>query len=102
VRAFLESRDDVDAVVPTISTVVFPRLLGETDTTAFADRLLSERATAVVPGRFFEAPDHFRLGLGTNTTTLRGGLEQLGQALDERKKPASRRRRSSSRVNRSR
>jgi aspartate/methionine/tyrosine aminotransferase len=102
VRAFLDSRDDIDAVVPSISTVIFPRLLGETDTTAFADRLLSERATAVVPGRFFEAAGHFRLGLGTATTTLRGGLEQLGHALDERKKPAPRRRRAPSRVNRSR
>jgi aspartate/methionine/tyrosine aminotransferase len=102
IRAFLESRADLDAVVPATSTVIFPRLLGETDTTAFADRLLSERATAVVPGRFFEAPGHFRLGLGTSTTTLRGGLEQLGQALDERKKPAPRRRRTTGRVNRSR
>lgn len=102
VRAFLERRDDLDVVVPSISTVIFPRLLGETDTTAFADRLLSERATAVVPGRFFEAPGHFRLGLGTLTTTLRGGLEQLGQALDQRKKPAPRRRRTTTRVNRTR
>ncbi len=101
VRAFIDSRDDLDAVVPSISTVVFPRLLGETDTTAFADRLLSERGTAVVPGRFFEAPGHFRLGLGTTTTMLRGGLEQLGQALDERKKPA-RRKRSTTRLNQSR
>jgi aspartate/methionine/tyrosine aminotransferase len=93
IRTFLESRDDLEAVVPHLSTVVFPRLLGESDTTAFCDRLLSERDTAIVPGRFFEAPDHIRLGLGTTTETLRGGLERLVQALDERRpKRAGRRR----------
>ena len=85
IKAFLESRDDLDAVVPRLSTVIFPKLLGETDTTPFADRLLSERETAIVPGRFFEAADHIRVGLGSTTDTLRSGLERLAQALDERR-----------------
>jgi aspartate/methionine/tyrosine aminotransferase len=83
-RRFLASREDLEVVIPGMSTVVFPRLLGETDTSAFADRLLSERGTAVVPGRFFEAPGHFRIALGTSATVLRGGLEQLQAALEER------------------
>jgi aspartate/methionine/tyrosine aminotransferase len=84
VRRFLDSREDLEAVVPKLSTVIFPRLLGETDTSAFADRLLSERGTAIVPGRFFEAPGHIRLALGTPRAVLRGGLEQIRLALDER------------------
>jgi aspartate/methionine/tyrosine aminotransferase len=39
--------------------------------------------TSVVPGRFFEMPDHFRLGIAGDTETLRIGLERLGKALDE-------------------
>ena len=39
--------------------------------------------TTVVPGRFFGAPDHFRLALGCPPETLEGGLERLATALDE-------------------
>lgn len=82
VRDFMDSRDDLEWIDPGGGTVAFPRLRGVEDTTAFADRLLRERATAIVPGRFFEAPAHFRLGFGGATDTLRGGLAQLGAALD--------------------
>jgi len=36
-----------------------------------------------VPGRFFEMPQHFRIGIGGETENLREGLERLGHALDE-------------------
>jgi len=39
--------------------------------------------TSVVPGRFFEAPEHFRLGVGGDTAILREGLSRIGAALDE-------------------
>jgi aspartate/methionine/tyrosine aminotransferase len=39
--------------------------------------------TTVVPGRFFEMPDHFRIGIGCDAEVLKGGLERLGAALDE-------------------
>ena len=84
VRRFLANRRDLEVVVPDTSTVLFPRLLGEADTSEFAERLLADRGTAIVPGRFFEAPGHFRVGLGTTSVVLRGGLEQLQAALDER------------------
>lgn len=83
VRTFLDGQDRLEVVRPGRSTVLFPRLRGVDDTTAFAERLLSERQTAVVPGRFFEAPAHFRIGLGTRTDIVRGGLEQLAAALAE-------------------
>lgn len=82
VQEFMESRDDLEWIDPGGGTVAFPRIRGVTDTTAFADRLLRERRTAIVPGRFFQAPAHFRLGFGGATGTLRGGLAQLGAALD--------------------
>jgi hypothetical protein len=39
--------------------------------------------TTVVPGKFFEMPDHFRVGIGCDSDMLAAGLEQLGKALDE-------------------
>ena len=53
------------------------------DATPFVERLMRERRTAVVPGAFFEAPAHFRLGYGGETSRLEKGLEQLAAALDE-------------------
>ena len=37
--------------------------------------------TSVVPGEFFEQPQHFRIGFGGTTETVRGGLDRLGAAL---------------------
>jgi hypothetical protein len=36
-----------------------------------------------VPGRFFEAPDHIRIGIGGTTENVREGLSRIGAALDE-------------------
>lgn len=82
VRDFLHSRTELEYVEPPGGTVMFPRLRGVTSADVFAERLLAERETAVVPGRFFDAPAHFRLGLGGATHPLEHGLEALGAALD--------------------
>ena len=81
-RTFLASRTDL-ACVPSSGTVVFPRLRSVDDTTPFAERLHRERETAVVPGRFFQAPAHIRVGFGAATESVRMGLEQLAHGLDE-------------------
>jgi aspartate/methionine/tyrosine aminotransferase len=84
VRAFLRGRSELEVIEPAGGTVVFPRIRDVGDTTRFAERLLAERGTAVVPGRFFEAPAHFRLGFGGPTEQVRGGLNALTAALDAR------------------
>jgi aspartate/methionine/tyrosine aminotransferase len=84
VRTFLHARSELEVVEPRGGTVVFPRLRDVADASRFADRLLNERATAIVPGHFFEAPAHFRVGFGGATDALRGGLEALTAALDGR------------------
>ena len=61
-REFLHARPELELVEPRGGTVVFPRLRGVADSSRFAERLLHERETAIVPGRFFEAPAHFRVG----------------------------------------
>jgi hypothetical protein len=35
-----------------------------------------------VPGRWFEMPDHFRIGIGGPSAIVEEGLVRLGQALD--------------------
>jgi aspartate/methionine/tyrosine aminotransferase len=84
VREFLRRRPELETVGPGGGTVVFPRIRGVSDTSRFAGRLLAERQTAVVPGYFFDAPSHFRLGFGGTTDSLRGGLLALDEALDGR------------------
>jgi hypothetical protein len=39
--------------------------------------------TSVVPGEFFERPEHFRIGICGATETVRGGLERLEAALEK-------------------
>jgi len=78
---FLDTRDDLEAVRPEFGTVMFPRVRrGTSDELC---RVLREKyETSVAPGRFFEMPAHFRVGLAVDTATLKAGLERLGQALD--------------------
>jgi hypothetical protein len=80
--AFLDSRDDLECVRPPAGTVVFPRLRhGETE--AFVRLLREKYETSVVPGQFFEMPQHFRIGIGGATAEVRGALERTAAALDE-------------------
>jgi hypothetical protein len=82
VSAFLDSRADLECFRPPAGTVFFPRL-SRGDPDAFFKLLREKYETSVVPGAFFEAPRHFRIGIGGETTALRAGLERLGAALDE-------------------
>lgn len=79
---FLRSRDDLECVRPEFGTVAFPKLRkGSVET---LDRLLRDKyETAVVPGSYFEMPQHFRIGIGGNPEMTRAALERLGAALDE-------------------
>ena len=79
---FLDSRDDVETVRPEFGTVVFPKLAGGR-VDELCSLLREKYETTVAPGIFFEAPDHFRLGIGCETDMLAGGLDRLSSALDE-------------------
>lgn len=81
-NTFLSSRDDLEWVEHKYGTVSFPRL--KRGSVGKLCALLAEKyETRVVPGKFFEMPQHFRIGIGCDTATLREGLERLGAALDE-------------------
>lgn len=80
-NAFLDSRDDLETIRPGIGTTVFPRLKrGNVDD--FAEFLRREFETSIVPGRFFEMPQHFRLGMGGDPEMTAEGLQRLSGALD--------------------
>lgn len=79
---FLDSRNDLEAVRPEFGTIMFPRVRAESSDELC--RVLREKyETAVVPGKFFELPAHFRIGIAGDSDVLQSGLERLGAALDE-------------------
>jgi aspartate/methionine/tyrosine aminotransferase len=79
---FLDTREDLEVIRPEFGTVMFPRLRrGTSDELC---RVLREKyETSVVPGRFFDMPAHFRVGIAGDTDVLEAGLERLGKGLDE-------------------
>lgn len=64
-------------------SVTFPRIAGVTDAEAWVQQLLNRHGVAVAPGRFFEAPAHFRISLAGRTEALAAGLAALGTASRE-------------------
>jgi aspartate/methionine/tyrosine aminotransferase len=81
-NAFLDSRRDLNCFRPCCGTVAFPRLQkGNAD--ALLALLQSKYDTSIVPGRFFEMPQHFRIGIGGSEEMTAEGLRRLGRALDE-------------------
>jgi aspartate/methionine/tyrosine aminotransferase len=79
-RDFLKQQSNVSAILTEWGTTSFPRLLnGNAD--SFLKRLRFEFDTSAVPGRFFEMPDHFRIGVGVNTEMFVEGLNRINQAL---------------------
>ncbi len=81
VRRFLREHEDVlGCVVPPRSMIVFPRLKHHDDSEPLHDRL-RRFDTSIVPGKFFEAPRHFRLGFAVKTEDVAAGLQNLSKAL---------------------
>lgn len=79
---FVRSRDDLDCMPAAHGITAFPRWKG--GDTERLDGLLRERyEAAVVPGHWFEMPEHFRVGFGLGTDDFEVGLDRLGAALDE-------------------
>lgn len=64
-------------------SVTFPRIAGVRDAEAWVQRVLNQHGVAVAPGRFFEAPAHFRISLAGGPEALQSGLAALGAASRE-------------------
>jgi aspartate/methionine/tyrosine aminotransferase len=86
--AFLQERDDLEYFWPEYGTIVFPRL--KNGSVEDLCKLLREQyEVSVVPGRFFDLPDHFRIGVGAATDSVNAALRQLGKGLDAYKQTLS-------------
>jgi len=77
---FLKQQRGICAVPTRWGTTAFLRLEnGNAD--AFLERLVAQFETSAVPGRFFEMPDYFRVGMGVDNEMFAEGLKRLAQAL---------------------
>ncbi|HVN01715.1 MAG TPA: pyridoxal phosphate-dependent aminotransferase [Caulobacteraceae bacterium] len=81
-REILGGHPRLEQQVFDVGAAVFPRLVGG-DGDALFDRLKNRFETSVVPGRFFGAPDHVRIGLGADPAMTRAGLTRIAEALDQ-------------------
>ena len=81
-REALIARAEIRWCEPDGGTVAFPRLRDVESSDALAAHLLAAEKTMIVPGRFFEAPAHFRIGFGVKPDVLEGGLAAICRALD--------------------
>ena len=80
--AFVETRDDLDCMPAEHGITAFPRWSGG-DTERLDALLRDKYETAVVPGQWFELPEHFRVGFGLSSDEFTEALTRLGLALDE-------------------
>jgi len=79
---FLDAQTTLDVYRPEHGTIVFPRLKKGSVEELLC--LLHEKyETSVVPGRFFDRPQHFRVGIGGDPGMTRTAFERLGSALYE-------------------
>ncbi len=80
VNDFLSHQPQLDCAPSRFGTTVFPRLkVGHASD--FVRFLRDQFETSVVPGEFFEQPQHFRIGFCRDTETIRAGLDRLASAL---------------------
>lgn len=79
---FLAERAELQAARFECGTISFPRLqYGSVD--QLCTLLRRKYDTSVVPGMFFGMPDHFRIGLGSETENFAEGVRRIGLALDD-------------------
>ncbi len=81
VRAMAQAHPRLEWLEPAAGTTAFPRVTGVDDTSELVDRLIRDHDTIVVPGRFFQAPQHIRIGLGGRADMVSEALTRLARAL---------------------
>jgi aspartate/methionine/tyrosine aminotransferase len=75
-----QHQEKLEVLKPEFGTIAFPRLKNCESADAFCDALEMDEVT-VVPGRCFEMPAHFRIGIGEATNVLEEGLRRMNAAL---------------------
>lgn len=81
VRSWLDTmKDRIEADFPSQGCLCFPRPRG-IDVDSLFSLAESKFDVVIAPGRFFDAPAHFRLGFGGETNALKQGLDRLADAI---------------------
>jgi aspartate/methionine/tyrosine aminotransferase len=73
---FLDDERGVSAVRTDWGTTALVRLV-RGNAAAFVETLRAAHDTTVVPGAFFGAPDHFRIGMGVDSEMFAEGLRRI-------------------------
>lgn len=81
-NAFFAARPELESLEHRSGTVSFPRLR-EGSVDELCAPLRNKHKTSIAPGRFFEMPDHMRIGIVCAPDILTEGFAQMGKALDE-------------------
>ncbi|MBA3915258.1 MAG: aminotransferase class I/II-fold pyridoxal phosphate-dependent enzyme [Acidobacteriales bacterium] len=81
ITQFLDSHPELICARPAHGTVYFPGRPG-LDTERLLQLLQTKYDTSIVPGTYFEMPEHFRIGIGGEPEATREGLLRLGRAFD--------------------
>jgi aspartate/methionine/tyrosine aminotransferase len=80
-RSALASHPRLDWLEPDAGTTAFPRMRDVDDTTSFVEILIRDHDTIVVPGHFFQAPQHFRISFGGRADIVKEAVSRLDGAL---------------------
>lgn len=80
-RTFVKTHPQLSLAEKPRANVMFPRLAGVTDTTAFVTDVAARYDVAIAAGHYFDSPEHFRVSLAGRTDRLDEGLSRLSQAL---------------------
>jgi len=78
---FLDHQKGVSAPRTKFGTTAIVRLMDGV-VEPFLARLRAEYETTLVPGRFFDLPNHFRIGMGVDTEMFSEGLKRIARALE--------------------
>lgn len=68
-------------LAPQAGTTAFPKVRDVRDTAAFVDFLVDKYDAVVVPGHFFQSPQHIRISFGGKPDIFRASLDRLDRAL---------------------
>ncbi|MDP8228062.1 MAG: pyridoxal phosphate-dependent aminotransferase [Candidatus Electryoneaceae bacterium] len=81
VRSFMKGHPQLTFTEPDGGITALVRFRDGRSSNLFCKRLLQEHRTVVMPGRFFDVPDGFRLGFGETKDTVERGLDAISKLL---------------------
>ena len=82
-KTFIHKEIRLSWAEPEGGVIAFPRICSGPDGDGLAAHLREHYDVSVVPGSFFECPEHFRIGFGGDSQIFQEGLSCLGRALDD-------------------